>query len=193
MGNDHKYEIILYWSNDDNAFIAEVPELPGCAADGATYGKALANVGQVIAEWIETARELGRAIPAPAADYCTPNDEYAQGSRTEPARHGAGHRDPRRLEGSRHAPRAVRRKLQGFRTYCMLRHLACAGAAAGWSSPLLLQFKLQTPPAGLSRRRARLMAKTRSTVPFADFGFVARPTGPGDEPEICDMRREPGM
>jgi len=60
-----KYEIILYWSEEDNAFIAEVPELPGCAADGASRQEALANVEIVIAEWLETARELGRAIPEP--------------------------------------------------------------------------------------------------------------------------------
>jgi predicted RNase H-like HicB family nuclease len=60
-----KYEVIIYWSEDDNAFIAEIPELPGCAADGATSGEALANVQTVAAEWIETARELGRAIPEP--------------------------------------------------------------------------------------------------------------------------------
>ena len=60
-----KYEIILYWSNEDSAFIAEVPELPGCAADGATRQEALANVEVVIAEWFETSRELGRPIPEP--------------------------------------------------------------------------------------------------------------------------------
>jgi predicted RNase H-like HicB family nuclease len=60
-----KYEIILYWSADDDTFIAEVPELPGCAADGTTRSEALANVETVIQEWIETARELGRAIPEP--------------------------------------------------------------------------------------------------------------------------------
>lgn len=60
-----KYEIILYWSIEDDAFIAEVPELPGCAADGATRQEALANVEIVIAEWMETARELGRPIPEP--------------------------------------------------------------------------------------------------------------------------------
>jgi predicted RNase H-like HicB family nuclease len=60
-----KYEVILYWSDEDDAFIAEVPELPGCAADGATYQEALANVEVVIQEWIETARELGRSIPEP--------------------------------------------------------------------------------------------------------------------------------
>jgi predicted RNase H-like HicB family nuclease len=60
-----KYEIILYWSAEDEAFIAEVPELPGCAADGPTRQDALANAEKVIAEWLETARELGRAIPKP--------------------------------------------------------------------------------------------------------------------------------
>ena len=58
-----RYEIILYWSNEDEAFIAEVPELPGCAADGATYQEALQNVEIVMQEWIETAKELGRQIP----------------------------------------------------------------------------------------------------------------------------------
>lgn len=60
-----KYEIILYWSDDGNAFIAEVPELPGCAADGPTRQDAIAAAEIVIAEWIETARELGRPIPEP--------------------------------------------------------------------------------------------------------------------------------
>ena len=60
-----KYEIILYWSKEDQAFLAEVPELPGCAADGATYQEALANVEVVIREWIETAQELSRPIPSP--------------------------------------------------------------------------------------------------------------------------------
>jgi predicted RNase H-like HicB family nuclease len=60
-----KYEIVLYWSHDDDAFVAEVPELAGCAADGATRQEALANVDVVIAEWLETARELGRPIPEP--------------------------------------------------------------------------------------------------------------------------------
>ncbi|MDO9118670.1 MAG: type II toxin-antitoxin system HicB family antitoxin [Nitrospirota bacterium] len=60
-----KYEVIIYWSKDDQAFIAEVPELPGCAADGATYQEALAHVETVIQEWIETAKDLGRPIPEP--------------------------------------------------------------------------------------------------------------------------------
>lgn len=59
------YEIILYWSEPDQAIIAEVPELPGCAADGPTYQEAVANVEVVIREWLETARELGRPIPTP--------------------------------------------------------------------------------------------------------------------------------
>ena len=60
-----KYEIIIYWSGADRSFIAEVPELPGCAADGKSHQEALANVEIVIAEWIETAKELDRPIPAP--------------------------------------------------------------------------------------------------------------------------------
>ncbi len=60
-----KYEIIIYWSEEDKAFIAEVPELPGCMADGKTYRKALSNAEVVIAEWIDTAKELGRPIPQP--------------------------------------------------------------------------------------------------------------------------------
>ncbi|MDQ3685041.1 MAG: type II toxin-antitoxin system HicB family antitoxin [Acidobacteriota bacterium] len=60
-----RYELIIYWSDEDEAFIAEVPELAGCMADGGTYKEALENVEVVIAEWIETARELGRPIPEP--------------------------------------------------------------------------------------------------------------------------------
>lgn len=60
-----RYEIIIYWSKADAAFVAEVPELPGCASDGATYQEAVANVEVVIREWIETAKELGRPIPEP--------------------------------------------------------------------------------------------------------------------------------
>ena len=60
-----KYEIIIYWSQGDGDFIAEVPELPGCAADGKTQKEALANVEVIIKEWVETAQELGRLIPAP--------------------------------------------------------------------------------------------------------------------------------
>jgi predicted RNase H-like HicB family nuclease len=60
-----KYEVIIYWSDADSAFIAEVPELPGCMADGASKAKALTAVERVAKEWIETARELGRVIPKP--------------------------------------------------------------------------------------------------------------------------------
>ena len=65
MATDRNYEIDLYWSREDGAFIAEVPELPGCAADGSTYQEALANVEVVIREWLEIAEELGRPIPIP--------------------------------------------------------------------------------------------------------------------------------
>jgi predicted RNase H-like HicB family nuclease len=61
----HKYEIIIYWSENDNAYIAEVPELAGCMADGKTYVEALQAAELVISEWIETARSLGRGIPIP--------------------------------------------------------------------------------------------------------------------------------
>lgn len=60
-----KYEVIIYWSEEDRGFIAEVPELPGCAADGATPQQALSNVQVVIQEWIETAQDLGRPVPLP--------------------------------------------------------------------------------------------------------------------------------
>jgi predicted RNase H-like HicB family nuclease len=65
MNNPIRYEIIIYWSQEDKAFIAEVPELAGCMADGETYRDALENVEIIIQEWIETARELGRASPEP--------------------------------------------------------------------------------------------------------------------------------
>ena len=58
-----KYEVILYWSNEDDAYIAEVPQLPGCAAHGATQAEALGEAQEAIALWIETAREFGRPIP----------------------------------------------------------------------------------------------------------------------------------
>ena len=60
-----RYEVIIYWSDDDQAFVAEAPELAGCMADGATYQEALSNVEIVIQEWLEVAQELGRAIPEP--------------------------------------------------------------------------------------------------------------------------------
>lgn len=60
-----KYEIIIYWSKTDDAYIAEVPELPGCMADGGSYQEAVANAEVVIKEWLETATTLGRPIPVP--------------------------------------------------------------------------------------------------------------------------------
>ncbi len=60
-----KYEIIIYWSEEDKSYIAVVPELPGCMSDGATYQEALMNVETVIGEWLETAKEIGRVIPKP--------------------------------------------------------------------------------------------------------------------------------
>ena len=65
MTIDSKYDIIIYWSEADQSFIAEAPELAGCAADGKSYSEALKNVEIVISEWIETAKELGRTIPKP--------------------------------------------------------------------------------------------------------------------------------
>ncbi len=61
----YRYEIVIYWSADDNAYVAEVPELSGCMADGATYQEALAQAELIIGEWIETAKKLGRDIPEP--------------------------------------------------------------------------------------------------------------------------------
>jgi predicted RNase H-like HicB family nuclease len=60
-----KYELIIFWSEEDQAYIVDVPELPGCMADGATYSEAVANAEVVIGEWIESAKELGRSIPLP--------------------------------------------------------------------------------------------------------------------------------
>jgi predicted RNase H-like HicB family nuclease len=65
MKPEFRYEVIIYWSDEDQAFLAEVPELPGCAADGATYAEAISNVEVIIREWIETAQELGRPVPQP--------------------------------------------------------------------------------------------------------------------------------
>ena len=62
---DWKYEMIVYWSNEDQAYIVEVPELAGCMADGPTYREAVSNAEVIISEWIESARELGRPIPQP--------------------------------------------------------------------------------------------------------------------------------
>ena len=60
-----RYEIVVYWSDEDGAYIAEVPELPGCASDGESYAEAVANAEDAMRAWIETARELGREIPTP--------------------------------------------------------------------------------------------------------------------------------
>jgi len=60
-----KYELVIYWSDEDQSFIVEVPELSGCMADGATYEEALANARVVVEEWIETAQALGRPVPPP--------------------------------------------------------------------------------------------------------------------------------
>ena len=60
-----KHQVIIYWSNEDRAFIAEVPELPGCAADGRSKSQALAAIDRVAADWIQTAKSLGRPIPDP--------------------------------------------------------------------------------------------------------------------------------
>jgi len=65
MKEELKYEIIIYWSEEDSCFLAEVPELPGCMSDGDSYQSALKNVEQVITEWIEVAKESGREIPKP--------------------------------------------------------------------------------------------------------------------------------
>lgn len=64
----YRYEIIIYWSNEDNAFIAEVPELPGCIAHGETPEKALKNAKEAIQLWIDTAKEFGEPIPAPKGE-----------------------------------------------------------------------------------------------------------------------------
>ena len=61
----NRHELIIYWSKDDDSFVVEVPELPGCMADGQTYAEAVAHAEEIIDEWIETARKLGRPIPEP--------------------------------------------------------------------------------------------------------------------------------
>lgn len=65
MQEDIKYELIIYWSEDDDAYIVEVPELPGCMSDGRTYNEAIQNALIVIKEWIDTAKGLGRDVPVP--------------------------------------------------------------------------------------------------------------------------------
>lgn len=65
MKMKYKYEIIIYWSNEDNSYIAEAPELPGCMSDGETYQQALSNIEKTIDEWIETAKNINKKIPSP--------------------------------------------------------------------------------------------------------------------------------
>lgn len=65
MENRIKYELILYWSEEDESYIVEVPELPGCKADGSTYEEAIEQVQIIIKEWVETAKQEGRPIPKP--------------------------------------------------------------------------------------------------------------------------------
>jgi predicted RNase H-like HicB family nuclease len=65
MSQNYRYEMVIYWSAEDQAYIVEVPELAGCMADGKTYAEAVANAEVIIGEWIETAKELGREIPKP--------------------------------------------------------------------------------------------------------------------------------
>lgn len=62
---DWKYEMVVYWSHEDQAYVVEVPELPGCMADGQTYQQAVSNAEVIIGEWLETAKGLGRAVPQP--------------------------------------------------------------------------------------------------------------------------------
>ena len=69
----YKYDIILYWSEEDEAFIAEVPDLPGCAADGPTYEAALSAVQEVMEIWIETQKEMGHSIPEPLGEIDVPD------------------------------------------------------------------------------------------------------------------------
>lgn len=68
----HKYEIIIYWSNEDQVFVAEVPELPGCTAHGDTHATALANANDAIQLWIDTAEEFGDQIPEPKGQRLMP-------------------------------------------------------------------------------------------------------------------------
>ena len=64
----HKYEITIYWSNDDGAYVAEAPELPGCAAHGDTLEAALKHINEAVALWLETAREFGYSVPEPKSE-----------------------------------------------------------------------------------------------------------------------------
>ena len=76
MAKNIKYELVVYWSEDDSAYIVEVPELSGCMADGRTYKEAVRNALIVIEEWIETARELGRSISTPKGNYSAMHKRY---------------------------------------------------------------------------------------------------------------------
>jgi predicted RNase H-like HicB family nuclease len=71
-----RYELIIYWSKEDDSFVVEVPELPGCMADGKTYAEAVKNAEEIIDEWIETARKLGRPIPEPRGKLAYAWREY---------------------------------------------------------------------------------------------------------------------
>lgn len=68
---EHHYEVVIRWSSEDDAFIAAVPDLPGCMADGSTYSEAVENVQLVMQQWIDTARELGRPLPVPKSRLLT--------------------------------------------------------------------------------------------------------------------------
>ena len=65
--SEYRYEVVIRWSGEDRAYVAVVPDLPGCMADGATYDEAVQNVQIVMRQWIETAAELGRPVPEPTA------------------------------------------------------------------------------------------------------------------------------
>lgn len=68
----HKYEIVIYWSNEDGVFVAEAPELPGCAAHGDTQEAALENINEAVKLWLDTAQEFGDAIPEPKGERLMP-------------------------------------------------------------------------------------------------------------------------
>lgn len=69
--NPNKYQMVIYWSEEDHAYLVEVPELPGCMADGKTRLEALVNAESIIADWVETAHELGRPVPIPGERFLT--------------------------------------------------------------------------------------------------------------------------
>jgi len=76
MKEEIKYEMVVYWSDEDGAYVVEVPELPGCMADGSTYEEAIDNTLLVVREWMETAKELGREIPKPKGRLIYAWSEY---------------------------------------------------------------------------------------------------------------------